>query len=50
MDVLSVAEALELIRINEEAMSTQLENWLTITFPTLVSVVFGKQVATGLIR
>ncbi|MEH6587912.1 MAG: hypothetical protein V7720_15230 [Halioglobus sp.] len=50
MEVLTVAEALELIRINEEAMATQFETWLTITFATIVSVFFGKQLLNRVIR
>ncbi len=50
MDALTVAEALELIRINEEAMSTQFETWLTITFATIVSVFVGKRVLSKVIR
>jgi len=50
MEVLTVAEALELIRINEEAMSTQFETWLTITFATIVSVFVGKHVLNRLMR
>ena len=42
MDALTVAEALELIRINEEAISTLFETWLTITFATIVSIFMGK--------
>ena len=50
MESLSVAEALELIRINEEAMSTQFETWLTITFATIVSVFVGKRLLKGVIK
>ena len=50
MEALTVAEALELIRINEEAMSTQFETWLTITFATIVSVFVGKHLLNGIIR
>ena len=50
MEALTIAEALELIRINEEAMSTQFETWLTITFATIVSVFVGKSVLTPVIR
>lgn len=50
MEALSVAEALELIRINEEAMSTQFETWLTITFATIVSVFVGKRLLKGVIK
>ncbi len=50
MDALTVAEALELIRINEEAMSTQFETWLTITFATIVSVFVGKHLLNKVIR
>lgn len=50
MEALTVAEVLELIRINEEAMSTQFETWLTITFATIVSVFVGKHLLNGVIR
>lgn len=50
MEALTVAEALELIRINEEAMSTQFETWLTITFATIVSVFVGKHLLNRVIR
>jgi len=50
MEALTVAEALELIRINEEAMSTQFETWLTITFATIVSVFVGKHMLNKVIR
>lgn len=50
MDALTVAEALELIRINEEAMSTQFETWLTITFASIVSVFVGKHLLNRLMR
>ena len=50
MEALTVAEVLELIRINEEAMSTQFETWLTITFATIVSVFVGKHLLSKVIR
>ncbi len=50
MDALTVAEALELIRINEEAMSTQFETWLTITFASIVSVFVGKHLLNRVMR
>jgi undecaprenyl pyrophosphate phosphatase UppP len=50
MEALTVAEALELIRINEEAMSTQFETWLTITFATIVSVFVGKHLINRVMR
>ncbi len=50
MEALSLAEALELIRINEEAMSTQFETWLTITFATIVSVFVGKHLLNKVMR
>ena len=50
MEALTVAEALELIRINEEAMSTQFETWLTITFATIVSVFVGKHLLNRLMK
>jgi undecaprenyl pyrophosphate phosphatase UppP len=50
VEALTIAEALELIRINEEAMSTQFETWLTITFATIVSVFVGKRLLNRVIR
>ena len=50
MDSLTIAEILELIRINEEAMATQFETWLTITFATIVAVFAGRNLLTKLIR
>ncbi len=50
MEALSVAEALELIRLNEEAMSTHFETWLTITFATIVSVFVGRNIINGSIK
>lgn len=43
METLSIAEALELIRINEAAIVTQFQTWLTITFATIVAVFAGKE-------
>ena len=42
MDQLTVFEALELIRINESAISDQFQVWLTITFSTIVAVFAGR--------
>jgi len=50
MDALTIAEILELIRINEEAMVTQFETWLTITFATIVAVFAGRNLLTRLMR
>ena len=50
MESLTVADALELIRLNEEAMSTQFETWLTITFATIVSVFVGKHLINRVIK
>jgi undecaprenyl pyrophosphate phosphatase UppP len=50
MDSLTIAEILELIRINEEAMATQFETWLTITFATIVAVFAGRNLLTRLMR
>lgn len=43
MESLSVAQALELIRINESAIITQFQTWLTITFASIVAVFAGKE-------
>src|SRR6056297_1714974 len=50
MEELAVAEILELIRINEEAMVIQFQTWLTITFATIVAVFAGRNLLTGLMR
>ncbi len=50
MEELTVAEILELIRINEEAMVIQFQTWLTITFATIVAVFAGRNLLTGLMR
>lgn len=50
MEELTVAEILELIRINEEAMVIQFQTWLTITFATIVAVFAGRRLLTGLMR
>ncbi|MEJ8569393.1 hypothetical protein [Elongatibacter sediminis] len=50
MDALTIAEALELIRVNEEAMVTQFETWLTITFATIVAVFVGRNLLSRLMR
>lgn len=50
MEALTVAEALELIRVNEAAMATQFETWLTITFATIVSVFVGKRLLNRKMR
>lgn len=50
MEALSLAEAMELIRINEEAMSTQFETWLTITFATIVSVFVARHLLKRVMR
>ena len=43
MDTVSTAQALELLRINEAAIVTQFQTWLTITFATIVAVFAGKE-------
>lgn len=43
MEELSVAQALELIRVNESAIITQFQTWLTITFASIVAVFAGKE-------
>ncbi len=50
METLTVAEALELIKVNEAAMVTQFETWLTITFATIVSVFVGKHLLNRRMR
>ena len=50
MDQLSVYDILSLIRTNEEAVSTQFQVWLTITFSTIVAVFAGRDILTQLIR
>ncbi len=50
MEELTVAEILELIRVNEEAMVIQFQTWLTITFATIVAVFAGRNLLTGLMR
>ncbi|MEO0368924.1 MAG: hypothetical protein AAF197_09095, partial [Pseudomonadota bacterium] len=50
MEQLSVFEAMELIRINESAISTQFQMWLTITFSTIVAVFAGRGLLTGAIK
>ena len=50
MEELTVAEILDLIRINEEAMVIQFQTWLTITFATIVAVFAGRNLLTGLMR
>lgn len=43
MEELSLAQILELIRVNEAAIVTQFQTWLTITFATIVAVFAGKE-------
>jgi hypothetical protein len=50
MEELTIAESMELIRINEEAMVMQFQTWLTITFATIVAVFAGRHLLTQLIR
>ena len=50
MDQLSVYQALELIRINENDISTQFQVWLTITFSTIVAVFAGRSLLTKVIK
>ena len=50
MEELTVAEILDLIRINEQAMVIQFQTWLTITFATIVAVFAGRNLLTGLMR
>jgi undecaprenyl pyrophosphate phosphatase UppP len=50
VEALTVGEAIELIRINEEAMATQFQTWLTITFATIVAVFAGRNLLTKLMK
>ena len=50
MEAMSVAEAIELIRMNESAMSTQFQIWLTITFSTIVAVFVGRNLLTRVMK
>ncbi len=50
MDILTVAEILELIRINEAAIATQFQTWLTITFATIVAVFAGRNLLTRVMK
>lgn len=50
MEALGLAEALELIRINEEAMVVQFQTWLTITFATIVAVFAARHLLTPVMR
>jgi len=43
MDTVTTAQALELVRINEAAITTQFQTWLTITFASIVAVFSGKE-------
>ena len=43
MDELTIFELIELIRMNEEAMATQFQVWLSITFATIVAVFAGRE-------
>ena len=43
MEELSLVQILELIRVNEAAIVTQFQTWLTITFATIVAVFAGKE-------
>lgn len=42
MDVLTIAQILDIIRVNDDAMVTQFATWLTITFATIVAVFAGS--------
>ena len=50
MEKMSIFEILQLIRINEGAISTQFQVWLTITFSTIVAVFAGKSLLTATIK
>lgn len=43
MEPMTVYELTQLIRMNEEAISTQFQVWLTITFSTIVAVFAGRE-------
>ena len=46
MDSMTVAEAIELIRMNEAAMSIQFQTWLSITFATIVAAFVARNLLT----
>ena len=50
MEALSIAEAMELVRINEEAMVVQFQTWLTITFDSIVAIFAGRHLLNKLMR
>ena len=50
MDQLSNYEIMTLIRMSEEAVTTQFQVWLTITFSTIVAVFAGRSVLTKSIK
>ncbi|REL29985.1 hypothetical protein [Thalassotalea euphylliae] len=46
MEALTVHDAVQLIRLNEDAISTQFQVWLTITFSTIVATFAGRSLLT----
>ena len=50
MDKLTIYEALSLIRVNEQALATQFQVLLTITFATIVAVFAGREILKGVIK
>lgn len=50
MEALTLAEALDLIRTNEDAMALQFQTWLTVTFATIVAVFAGRSLLTPTIK
>lgn len=46
MEELTVYEVISLIRTSEDAVLTQFQVWLTITFSTIVAVFAGRSVLT----
>ncbi|BFM05326.1 hypothetical protein [Halioxenophilus aromaticivorans] len=50
MEQLTIYEAIQLIRINEDAISTQFQVWLTISFSTIVALFAGRSLLTAKIK
>ena len=50
MESMTVAEAIELIRMNEAAMATQFQAWISITFATIVAVFVARNVLNKIMK
>ena len=50
LETINLADALELIRLNEAGIVTQFQTWLTITFATIVAVFAGKSLLSFVIK